>query len=293
MSRSDRNAKAAEYLRLAPNYSAEAIESLRRGAGLSNDADIEEVLSRLIPLLESGHKFVLPVNAEILGREVAPFMVGGYRLPFSELVIEYRCERTTDSIPGPDDMFVPKRIVVCQEKSVGGMPLGVAAWPIFFGNGEWNPACFGLFAPYVLHDQEVTFSFFSIGGLASRFMKRYPDQSEAEKIAVASVASELRAVFQLMAALSCSNVSTELIRPNREARAARPESTLFDYHILTIKTPVGRTEPHELGGSHASPRTHLRRGHIRQHPTAGRIWVNSCVVNPTAIGTVNKDYRIV
>lgn len=48
-----------------------------------------------------------------------------------------------------------------------------------------------------------------------------------------------------------------------------------------------------LGGSHASPRTHLRRGHIRQHPTAGRIWVNSCVVNPTAIGTVNKDYRIV
>lgn len=29
------------------------------------------------------------------------------------------------------------------------------------------------------------------------------------------------------------------------------------------------------------------------YSAAGRIWVNSCVVNPTAIGTVNKDYRIV
>ena len=112
------------------------------------------------------------------------------------------------------------------------------------------------------------------------------------QIANEYMAPGLIATIQASAVLSCTNVTTEVIRPTREARAARPESTLFNYHVLMIRPGAERHEGPPLGGSHASPRTHLRRGHIRQHPTAGRIWVNSCVVNPTAIGTVNKDYQL-
>ncbi|MEI7836952.1 MAG: hypothetical protein WCK05_11170, partial [Planctomycetota bacterium] len=85
---------------------------------------------------------------------------------------------------------------------------------------------------------------------------------------------------------------TDIIRPNREARLARPASTLFDYHILTIRPNAEHGPPGDRGGSHASPRTHLRRGHIRRHPTAGRVWVNSTLVNPSALGSVNKDYAV-
>jgi hypothetical protein len=104
--------------------------------------------------------------------------------------------------------------------------------------------------------------------------------------------TECRSVIQLCAALACSNVSTEIIRPNREASAARPASTLFDYHVLMIDPGAERQPSEDRGGSHASPRTHLRRGHIRRLAWGPRIWVNSCVVNPSAIGTVNKDYAV-
>lgn len=293
MSRSKRNAKADEYFRRAPNYSAEAIESLRLGMGL-NSPDLEALILTLTGILESAHKFVLPDNGELFGPEIQPYMVGGARLPFPEVVIEYACKpNPNDRAPTPDEIRVTKRILVCAEQTFAGFGTGIAAYSILFHNGEWNPSSIGIFTEYVDRDQEPTIRIISKGSLASDFLARYPDRREAETVAIRNSFLEMRALFQLLAALSCTNVTTELIRPNREARAARPESTLFDYHVLMIRPGAERHEGNPLGGSHASPRTHLRRGHIRQHQTAGRIWVNSCVVNPTAIGTVNKDYRIV
>lgn len=48
----------------------------------------------------------------------------------------------------------------------------------------------------------------------------------------------------------------------------------------------------DMASSHASPRQHLRRGHIRRHPTAGNLWVNSCVVGDPSNGVINKSYAV-
>ena len=61
---------------------------------------------------------------------------------------------------------------------------------------------------------------------------------------------------------------------------------------LVVDSAKERRPSEELGGTHASPRTHLRRGHIRRLRWGPKVWVNSCVVNPGAIGGVNKDYAV-
>ncbi len=47
-----------------------------------------------------------------------------------------------------------------------------------------------------------------------------------------------------------------------------------------------------FGGTHASPRLHLRRGHPRQYAPGKYCWVQPCVVGNKAAGMVHKDYAI-
>ena len=280
MSRSRRNAKADEYFRRAPNYSAEAISDLT-SKYVIDDHSLAGYVDELLDSLTSGHKFILPDNGELLGRDLTPAMTAGQRLPFPVTVLEMRVRRISGVIP-PDKFYSPGEIVVCREGLREDGTSGFNIATLSKVDGLWAPARFTIFAPYAPSDD------FHV----SMAYKRTPPPDFTVDTCINHYRHALRAVLQLNAALSCTNVTTELIRPNREARAARPESTLFDYHVLMIRPGAERHEGPSLGGSHASPRTHLRRGHIRQHPTAGRIWVNSCVVNPTAIGSVNKDYQL-
>ena len=45
------------------------------------------------------------------------------------------------------------------------------------------------------------------------------------------------------------------------------------------------------GGTHASPRVHLRRGHIRKIADGRTVWVQACVVG-SKHGMVLKDYKL-
>jgi hypothetical protein len=45
------------------------------------------------------------------------------------------------------------------------------------------------------------------------------------------------------------------------------------------------------GGTHASPRHHFRRGHIRQLPTGALTWVRHCLVGSRESGEVLKTYK--
>ena len=103
-------------------------------------------------------------------------------------------------------------------------------------------------------------------------------------------------LFELLEALSCRNVSTanhqDAFKDNNK-RIKDGKLPFYETKMLVIDTqytPEGKTG--NGGVSHASPRQHLRRGHIRRHATAGNIWIQSSVVGDPAKGSINKSYRV-
>lgn len=73
-------------------------------------------------------------------------------------------------------------------------------------------------------------------------------------------------------------------------RIAKGKQPLFDWHTVVIEPPKAKSEP--LGGTHASPRLHDRRGHWRTLPSKKKVWVKSCKVGNASNGVVFKDYVI-
>lgn len=101
-------------------------------------------------------------------------------------------------------------------------------------------------------------------------------------------------IFALRAfccALNCTNVERRQHAPDiklQKARARRGKVPLFSYWTLELK---GRRECGSLmGGTHASPRVHLRRGHPRQYAPGQWTWVQAHAVGNRAAGVVHKDY---
>ena len=300
MSRSRRNAKADEYFRRAPNYSAKAIRFFREWEDESCP-DTNASLRWFADLLQSATKFTLPFGGRFFETTPSVRDIGSWRPPYPLTAFEFDANAARDAESGIPDCVLP---VVCLTVEGRGW-----VWLFMFSRqpSGWSPCAFwhaferdGITGGCDFRDLFPGIDMGKTGvctgiipGLATSVCAERGITSEnVAETAIRYLAPALTATVQACAVLSCTNVTTELVRPNREARAARPESTLFDYHVLMIRPGAERHEGPPLGGSHASPRTHLRRGHIRQHPTAGRIWVNSCVVNPTAIGSVNKDYQL-
>ncbi len=74
-------------------------------------------------------------------------------------------------------------------------------------------------------------------------------------------------------------------------RAAKGKAPLiYDWHTVVIEPvkPSGEC----LGGTHASPRQHERRGHWRTCANGKRVWVRHCTVGDASRGTIFKDYKI-
>ena len=94
-------------------------------------------------------------------------------------------------------------------------------------------------------------------------------------------------------AMRCSNVAQAENKPSaalQSSRAKKGKPPLFSYWTLTLKNE--RSEDSSLGGTHAPPRLHLRRGHPRQYAAGKWTWVQPCVVGNKDLGMVHKDYRL-
>lgn len=102
----------------------------------------------------------------------------------------------------------------------------------------------------------------------------------------------LCAIF--LSAINCTNVRRVEHKPSRlkqQMRARHGKPPLFSY--WTLELDLTRPESHEsLGGTHASPRVHLRRGHARQYAPGKWCWVQRCTVGDKAKGMVHKDYAV-
>jgi hypothetical protein len=105
---------------------------------------------------------------------------------------------------------------------------------------------------------------------------------------------EVTMTIQACAVLNCANIATIDVAPSRASnakRAATRKSPFFSYKVLQLdldKRAIKSTGK----GTHAGPRTHLRRGHIRR--LENRItWVRAALINANSDrGAIVKDYDV-
>lgn len=99
-------------------------------------------------------------------------------------------------------------------------------------------------------------------------------------------------VFRGIEVINCVNVKCVETSPTpmQRRKAARRKVPIVSTWTLHLKTE--RPESRPQGGTHASPRIHLRRGHIRQFAPGRKTWVQPCVVRGKGPGMVVKDYQL-
>ena len=115
----------------------------------------------------------------------------------------------------------------------------------------------------------------------------YDDAHKASKVFFAMA-------LNLFYVLGCSNVGTiETAAPSalNKKRAKAGKFPIIEYKTLVVQLGASRNGRQDAGGTHASPRVHLRRGHVRRLDYGRRVWVQACVVGSTH-GIVLKDYKL-
>ena len=93
---------------------------------------------------------------------------------------------------------------------------------------------------------------------------------------------------------SCSNVTTVSHSPPKfinSKRLAKGKIPFFTYKTLHItSSPVSAAKGGD--GTHASPRLHMRRGHIRRIAGGRSVWVRSAMVGDKSLGFADKEYAV-
>lgn len=108
--------------------------------------------------------------------------------------------------------------------------------------------------------------------------------------------SQIVALFRIfLTALNCKNVEQVENIPDaklQKARIKRGKLPLFSYWTLHVDLNRDPTKNPKNGGTHASPRLHLRRGHPRQYSPGKYCWVSACAVGNKKAGMIHKDYAV-
>jgi hypothetical protein len=115
------------------------------------------------------------------------------------------------------------------------------------------------------------------------------DPAFAEKCGEAAAAIVWRALAILA---TSAEISERRIAPSRRTPFARDGVRGWIWRQVAIDPERVRAASADLGGSHASPRWHLRRGHWRQLADGRRVFVRQCEVGDPARGGVVKDYAV-
>lgn len=68
------------------------------------------------------------------------------------------------------------------------------------------------------------------------------------------------------------------------------KAPFFDWTTVYIEPAKSRSD--SKGGTHASPRLHDRRGHLRRLTTGKNVWVKACKVGDASKGAIFHDYKI-
>lgn len=125
-------------------------------------------------------------------------------------------------------------------------------------------------------------------------MLRYgPSTDDGEPVEKGDANLMLAMVGAWYSALSAgAEAHTPYIKPTftNKRKIAAGKAPTYDWRTVIIGAKSARGE--SKGGTHASPREHDRRGHLRRLRSGKNVWVKSCKVGLTSLGSVFHDYEV-
>lgn len=83
-----------------------------------------------------------------------------------------------------------------------------------------------------------------------------------------------------------------LVRPTFTNRRKIAEGKPPTYDWRTVVIEAKQIKREHQGGTHASPRQHERRGHMRRLASGREVWVKPCKVGDASKGAVFHDYEV-
>lgn len=248
--------------------------------------------------LESTQKFILPNTGRILDDDMKA-VPSVLRLPFPVIEIEYTC--ITNSIGLPEQELgkerterAVKRIIIAKEYEEY-----IAVFSIVKYEYSSNKDDIWVFFPYCAvlakNNPEKAFKVTSVGDDIEYVKSLHP---EWERMASLDLMDESRAVVEFIEALSCSNIGfSERYSSNPSGKKLKKNIGFDSYRVLSINATGNKEnlkfEPEtNVSNGRASPREHVRRGHIRTYASGLKIWINNVIVNANIGSKVVKTYSI-
>ena len=128
-----------------------------------------------------------------------------------------------------------------------------------------------------------------------RAISSYGSRDKANAQIIVDSHDEAMVLVQACSVINCANVTTaEIAAPAilNKKRQANGKQPFFSYKVLQLSDERRECGKGGTGGQHASPRMHLRRGHLRRLESKV-IWVRPTMINADSKrGAVLKDYAV-
>lgn len=260
------------------NYCRQMLAQFKAMAAVPNiEPEKRAVVDHTIDLCRASQKFLLPENGRLLPDNELRALDDSepLRLPHPFIALEFTAQLSSAS----GAMTPAKRVIFCREDEDG---IYVRPAAHITANGFWM----------IRSDAFIP-------------KTNYLDRSDPKNVKVFAEYQDKETprdgfkhvvvVLGFLNALACSNVHIERSEAKKSGKKIKAALPFDSYHILTIDTgKSGESTALTSGGSHRSPREHLRRGHIVR-PGEGRkpFWRNATVVCAgRSFNKVEKDYRI-
>lgn len=276
--------KALNYWR----HARKDLESDYKRVARSNDPKhkhIAGLILSVVSLIETcPNKFILPDNGGILADGLKGLDKNGIRLPFPVITIEYQGVY--------DDNAIDKHIILAYEDLPNNRILCIPitnTWDSREASGKNKFFLSQLGIALPLNNVLAPDGYWNANLVHLTQDLKLPEDSSDILEYMRNTANP---VLELIEALSCKNVVPQKM-PHKHSDIKHKALGFDEYYTLMVHSNKDSSSVNKhSGGSHRHAREHLRRGHIRRHPTAGNIWINSMVVNAGVGGKIHKTYVV-
>lgn len=252
------------------------MDSMKRASDITRN-DAKEVRKRINMAATRGVKFISPPAPKFDVN--MPMTLADFRPPYPVTVIE------ADLVPGACGLVIAHDTGHAVELNfITHAEPGIET--ASGGTGGW------FFSPLICRIPYTDGSAHEVYYMDVKILLK--EAMKGQEITMDSYKPAIRFYAAVCQLLANNHVTTEDVEPDAKEnrmRRIRGKGPLYSYKTLIIGAPKKR-QGRGGTGTHASPRSHLRRGFYRTSPKGVRHWVKATMVKGETPGFVHKDYQI-